>query len=269
MQDNHESVRLAPADGSAMTLRYLPLLIAVLLACTGRARAARVLDHYDVDSLSAMAKLIVKAEVGKATDVQTRDGNCAVWDVKVLSVLNGDAQAESTIRVAGIEEYNKGPGIEGVDKGFPRLTKGDVVYLFLLPKGARGGYAKYALTNADWKVIESGTRLITKDGVHSFGQYFPPGPSMGPVPGFVAMTGKTFPESRAPSVEEFKKQVHESLKFVRGLRDQLATNALTDADKRAVLAKRSEVLKREFAHSDYIPWLIYDEPRRPTTRPAG
>jgi len=173
------------------------------------------------------------------------------------------------IRVAGIEEYKKGPGIDGVDKGFPRLSKGDVLYLFLLPKGARGGYAKYDLTNADWKVIESGARLVAKDGVHSFGQYFPPGPSIGPVPGFVAMTEKTFPKSRVLSVDEFEKQVHKSLAFVSDRRSKLAANALTEADKRAVLAKRSEVLNRELARSDYIPWLIYDEPRQPTTRPAG
>jgi hypothetical protein len=216
-----------------------------------------------------MAKLIVKAEVGEATDVQTRDGNCAVWDVKVLSVLNGDVQPESVIRVAGIEEYKKGPGIEGVGKGYPRLSKGDVVYLFLLRKGDRGGYAKYDLTDADWKVIESGARLVGKDGVHSFGQYFPPGPSMGPVPGFVAMTEKTFPKSQVLSVEEFEKQVHKSLGFVSDLRTKLAANALTEADKREVLAKRREVLKRESARSDYIPWLIYDEPRQPATRPAG
>src|SRR4051812_2415540 len=184
---------------AAMITRYLPLLAGVLLACTGRAHAARVLDQYDVDSLSAMAKLIVKAEVGGATDVQTRDGNCAVWDVKVLSVLQGDIKPDSMIRVAGIEEYKKGP-VEGVDKGFPRLSKGDVVYLFLLPKGARGGYAMYDLTDADWKVIESGARLVGKDGVHSFGQYFPPGPSAGPIPGFVAMTEKTFPKAKALTV---------------------------------------------------------------------
>lgn len=252
-----------------MIARYLPLLLAVLLACPGSAHAARVLDQYDVDSLSAMAQLIVKAEVGQATDVQTRDGNCAVWDVKVLSVLHGDIQPEALIRVAGIEEYRKGPGIEGVDKGFPRLSKGDVVYLFLIPKDARGGYAKYRLTDADWKVIESGTRLVIKDRLHSFGQYFPPGPSAGPVPGFVAMTEKTFPKARALSMEEFEKQVQASLAFVTELRRKLAGNAFTEAEKRAVLAARSEVLKRELAHSDYIPWLIYDEPRQPTTRPAG
>ena len=72
-----------------MFTRSVPLLVAVLLACAGHARAARVLDHYDLDSLAAMAQLIVLAEVGDATDVRTRDGDCAVWDVKVLATLSG------------------------------------------------------------------------------------------------------------------------------------------------------------------------------------
>src|SRR5437899_1177347 len=100
--------RVAPAGGNEMMARYFPLLIVVLLGCPGRAHAARVLDQYDVDSLSAMATLIVKAEVGEATDVQTRDGDCAVWDVKVLTTLNGDIEPQTVIRVAGIEEYRKG-----------------------------------------------------------------------------------------------------------------------------------------------------------------
>lgn len=251
-----------------MIIRYPLLLAVVLLALTGRAHAARVLEHYDVDSLSAMAKLIVKAEVIRATEVQTRDGDCAVWDVQVLSALEGGIQPGSVIRVAGIEEYQKGPGIEGVDKGFPRLSKGDVVYLFLVPKGTPVGYAKYDLTDADWKVIESGTRLVVKDGVHSFGQYYPPGPSAGPVPGFVAMTEKTFPKAQRLSVGEFEKQVKASLAFVSDLRSKLAANALTEADKHAMLAGRAEVLKRQSAHSDYIPSLIDEKPRRPPARQA-
>ena len=250
-----------------MVARYFALLVAFSLAFAAPARAERVLDQYDVDSLSAMAKLIVKAEVGDATDVHTPDGDCAVWDVKVLSALHGDVESRSVIRVAGIEAYHKGPGIEGVDKGFPRLSKGDVVYLFLLPKGARGGYAMYDLTDADWKVIESGARLVVKDRVHSFGQYWPPGGMTSA--GFVARTAKTVPKAPVLSTEEFEKQVQASLAFVSDLRSKLAACSLTEAEKRAVLAGRAEVLKRELAHSDYIPWLIYDEPRRPATRPAS
>lgn len=272
-----------------MTARCLSLLIAVLVAFVGRAQAARELDQYDIDSLSAMAKLIVKAEVGQATEVRTRDGDCAVWDVKVLATLHGDIAPQSVIRVAGIEEYRKGPGIEGADKDFKRLSQGDVVYLFLVPKGTRIGYAKYDLTDAGWKVIESGARLVTEDRVYAFGQYFPglPGTaektlpegraltagglvrvvSNGPVPGFVTMTEETFPEARAVTVEEFEEQVTGSLAFVSELRRKLAENALPEAEQRAILDARAGILKGQLANRDYIPWLIYDEPRQRTTRP--
>src|SRR3712207_7674001 len=41
--------------------------------------------------------------------------------------------------------------------------------------------SKYDLTDAGWKVIESGARLVVKERAYGFGQFFPPGPSMGPV----------------------------------------------------------------------------------------
>ena len=241
-----------------MLARHLYLLIAVLLTFVGRAHAARVLAHYDVDSLSAMATLIVKAEVGAATDVHTPDGDCAVWDITILSALQGGAKPQSTIRVAGLEEYRMGPGIQGAEKVFPRLSKGDIVYLFLVPKAAPGGYANYSLTDADWKVIESGTRLVVKDNVYGFGQYFPPGPSTGPVPGFVVMTDKTFPGAPVVSVDAFEKQVQQSLRYAAELRAKLSRNALGDAEKNAILQGRADVLTREWAHTDYIPWLLSD-----------
>lgn len=192
-----------------------PAIILLILAYAHSAHAARVLSHYDVKSLCGMARLIVKAEIIDATDVQTPDGDCAVWNVKILSCIEGNASPQSVIRVAGIEEYKKGPGTAGVDEGFPRLAKGDTVYLFLVPKDARIGYAKYALTNADWKVIESGARLTMNEKVFDFGQYFPPAPSAGPVPGFVAVTEKTFPETTPLSVKEFEKQLQAALEGVR------------------------------------------------------
>lgn len=227
-----------------------------------------MLDVYDVDSLSAIATLIVKAKLGDATDVHTRDGDCAVWDVTILATVLGEAKPQSVIRVAGIEEYRKGPGIPGVpDKAYPRLTNGDVVYLFLVPRGTHIGYAMYDLTNADWKVIESGARLVANDRVHSFGQYLPPGPSMGPIPGFVARTKQTFLDAPIPSIEAFDKQVQASLQFVADLRRKLTTTGLSETDRRDLLQSRAAVRDRESTHTDYIPHLLYNTPRQPTTHP--
>jgi hypothetical protein len=253
-----------------MPPRYLALLlIAPLLALAPDARAARVLDVYDTDSLVAMSELIVKGQLGDATDVHTRDGDCAVWDVTVLSTFLGDAKPQSVIRVAGIEEYKKGPGIPDVpDKTYPRLSRGDVVYLFLVPKGAREGYAKYLLTNADWKVIESGARLVVNDSVHSFGQYDRSSPIFGLGPsGFVARTTQTAPEAPVPSVEAFEKQVRTSIKFVSDLRRKIATTGLTDTERADLARSRAAVKKRELTYDDHIPTLLFTEPRQPTTRP--
>lgn len=249
-----------------MPLRYLSLLIALMFIYASGAYAARDLDGYDLDSLSALAGAIVKVEIDKATPVKTRDGDCAVWDVKVLATLHGDVKPQSTIRVVGIEEYRKGPGTGGAQREFPQLSKGDIVYLFLAPKGARIGYAMYDLTDADWKVIESGARLVINDRVYAFGQYVPPPPSLGSV-GFVALTEQTSPAAPVLAVDTFEKQVLASLEFVRELRDRLSTTGLTKAERNAILDARPAVLKRDSAHTDYIPNLIYDEPHRPATRP--
>src|SRR5687768_8283526 len=198
--------------------RFTFLVVALLSlpAAVGEARAARVLNQYDLDSLCALAQLVVRVEVGAMEDVETRDGKCAVTDVRILSVLRGDAGEGSSIRVAGVEEYRKGPGIDGVaPRRFPRLQPGDIVYLFLVPKGTPIGYAKYDLTDADWKVIESGARLVVNDRVLGFRQYFPPGPSKGAIPGFVAATPEAFPH--APAAEapaDFENRVRGSGEFV-------------------------------------------------------
>ena len=253
------------------------LLIAALVWSAPRANAERILEHYDIDSLSALATLIVKAELGEPTDVKTPDGDFAVWDVTVLSRLQGDARVNTKIRVACIEEYRKGPGIEGNDGGVERLSAGDIVYLFLAPKDAPGGYAKYRATDADWKVVRSGARLVAGKKVYSFGQYWPKGGSSSL--GFVAMTRETFPKAgdaqeddddvlvpvteEQPAgdvpihtVESFEKKVRASLKYVADLRRKLSGGQLKVAERKAILDSRAEVLKREWAKTDHIPQLL-------------
>ncbi len=248
------------------------LRVSVVLLATffsAGAAAERQLDKYDIESLCALSGLIVRGELGAATEVQTRDGDCAVWEVTVLSVLHGEARPGAVIRVAGVEEYRKGPGI-GRTQAIRRLAKGDVVYLFLAPKKAPIGYAKYSLTDADWKVVESGARLVAEDRVHAFAQYrarTEPGQLVTGSQGFVAMTEQAFPGSPIPSAETFEKQVRDSLRFVAELRRKLSENKLGEPEKNAILEARPAVLKEQWAHTDYIPYLIHDEPRHPTTRP--
>lgn len=249
---------------------HISILAALLLlAASARpASAAKVLDRYDVDSLVALAELIVRGEVGDATEVRTRDGDCTVAEIKVLSTLKGKSEPRSVLRVAGLEAYRKGPGIAGAGKRFPRLSKGDVVYLFLVPRDAPMGYAMYRLTDADWKIIESGARLVVEDRVYAFGQYFPRGPgrSVGPVPGFVVMTEKTFPRAPVQSVATFEQHVARSIEFVAELKRKLADGSLSAAERRAILKARAAVLKKELARTDHIPRLLADE-ARPAKRP--
>jgi hypothetical protein len=199
-----------------------------------------VLAHYDVDSLCAMEELVVRAEAGDPMPRHTPDGDCVVYDVKVLSTLKGTAvQSGQTIRVAGLDVYKRAPGIAGAPDSWSPIRKGDIVYLFLVPKQANIGYSKYRLVDADWKVIESGARLVVGDRVYTFGQYFPndpppwpnetpkaDGPSSQPfegyvVGGFVAMTPKTFGYAPIQSVDSFEQRTSKAVAFVADLNRQL------------------------------------------------
>lgn len=243
-----------------------PLLLLLSLALLPRhAHAARVLDHYDLDSLCALAPLIVQTRVGDPTAVQTRDGNCTLFDVTVLSTFQGDTKPQSVLRVAGLDVYHKGPGLPGVaDKTRPRISTGDVVYLFLVPKGTRMGYAMYDLSGADWKVIESGARLVSNDHVYAFGQPSGIG-AMGS--GFTAMTPTTFPGAPVPTIEAFEQRLRKSIDFVRDLRRKLTDRTLTPAEREAILKTRGDVLRSELARTDHIPTLIARESRRAATQP--
>ena len=254
------------------------VFLSVLLVCSlSSARAERVLEHYDVDSLSALATLIVKAEVGLPERVSTSDGECAIWDAKVISRLHGDkVEPGMVIRVVGIEEYRKSPGVVPVDASFPELGGGDVVYLFLVPKDAPGGYAKYRLTDAEWKVIPSGLRLVSGKNVHAFRQYLPTGGNFSL--GYVAMTPEVFvlPKGeerksirhfQSPwekfvgevpvwTVEAFERKVAASLKFVADLRRKMSEGRLAAEEREEILKSREEVLNREWATDDHIPDLL-------------
>ena len=254
------------------------VFLSVLLVCSlSSARAERVLEHYDVDSLSALATLIVKAEVGLPERVSTSDGECAIWDAKVISRLHGDkVEPGMVIRVVGIEEYRKSPGVVPVDAGFPELGGGDVVYLFLVPKDAPGGYAKYRLTDAEWKVIPSGLRLVSGKNVHAFRQYLPTGGNFSL--GYVAMTPEVFTLSKdnerksvrtfqfpwenftgevpVRTVEAFERKVAASLEFVADLRRKMSEGRLVAGEREEILKSREEVLIREWATDDHIPDLL-------------
>lgn len=62
--------------------------------------------------------------------------------------------------------------------------------------------------------------------------------------------------------------MQESLRFVQELRRKLAETQLSEAEKKAIIDARPAVLKKQWAHTDYIPYLIYDEPRQPSARPT-
>jgi hypothetical protein len=183
------------------------------------------LDRYSVEELGRRAELVVRAEVGDSTPWHTRDGDCLVHEVRVLATFAGKVAAGDTIRVAGLDEYRSAvfDAEKGRPKAFAPLVRGDVAYLFMVPRGAREGYSMYDLTDAGWKVIESGVRLAAEGHIYDYAQYTPPPPHVGPVRGFVRVTPQTLPEApAAESVDAFEQHLRITLERV-GAREAAPT----------------------------------------------
>jgi hypothetical protein len=77
----------------------------VLLMLIAPARAERVLQHYDLDSLVFLSTAIVRVEVGDSQPFKTADGDCVVQSVKVLDVFSGPIKAGASVKVTGLDRF--------------------------------------------------------------------------------------------------------------------------------------------------------------------
>lgn len=243
-------------------MRFAVGLLWVLVGCAV-ADAARVRNHYDVDSLVQLSEAIVKGEVGEGTAFKTRDGDCTVYQVKVLKSFKGKLAAEATIRVAGLDEYHYATGIEGRAETTGHVGKGDVVYLFLTPTSTNRGYAMYRLTDAQWTVIESGVRMVAGQHVYAFGQ--------GEVQRRVGNTTMTYfsaeLRARTPdenpglillTVEQFEQRVAGSQRWLEEIAPVLNGTAAEERIPQytALLREREQVLKQERGGDDMVAQAI-------------
>ncbi len=78
------------SEPNRRTRRTVVGVVVSMLSCWPRpAQAARILQHYDTDSLCSMAQVIVRAGVGQPTPWHTADGDCANFPVKVQATFRG------------------------------------------------------------------------------------------------------------------------------------------------------------------------------------
>ncbi len=236
------------------------LIPALLLALSVSARAERVLDHYDLDSLAYLSDTIVRAQVGDSQPVSTADGNCIIYDIKVLATFKGGVKVDQTFHVAGLDPFHRAPGIAGTPDSWNLPQKGDQLYLFLVPVG-KTGYAMYELTNADWTILESGARLLDNDHVYAFSQYsaekFSTDPLKKPLrapSGFVAMTNTTYPGAQILTQKAFEVALNESLQNAVQCTKLLAAELTPQTIGAGIkfLQARPAKLKAEMATSDAL-----------------
>src|SRR5690349_6925147 len=116
-------------------------VMAGLSAILPNARAARVLDQCDVDSLVYDSEVIVRGVIGDSTLVKTPDGDVQVLEVKVTEAVQGALKVGQVIRVTGMEDYRKSPGMKAAGEMWGETSRGDEVVL-LLAKG-RAMYSNY------------------------------------------------------------------------------------------------------------------------------
>ncbi len=173
----------------------------------------------------------------------------------------------------------------GVPDSWAEVTTGDVVYLFLVAKGANEGYAMYDLTDAQYKAIESGVRLSVERQVCAFGQDLvfwrsgepglPERPGEcritgGPYAGPVAMTPKTFPGALIEGTAAFEAHVTASIRFVADVQHKLNAHSLSGPERRSILEARAKTMRREQAKDGRIAEALDVWPdwmMTPATRP--
>jgi hypothetical protein len=243
-------------QGRCVVRRLAVVLVVALLVQPHAARAARVLQHYDLDSLVDQSKAVVRAELGDPRPFKTADGDYVVQTATVLDAILGPAVAGTQIRFVGLDWVHQAPGLAGRGDSWEPLAKGDVVYLFLAPNDAR-----CPPINADWKVIESGVRLVSGGKVYAFGQRFginaepnmPTGLRGAPY-GFVAMTAVTFPAVPVETQREFDVHLRHAQQAAAQVNTLLATNpspALT-TQMIALLRSRAAMVVKEGAKDDEL-----------------
>src|SRR4051812_37981918 len=101
----------------------------------GGALGARMLDQCDVDSLVYDGEVIVRGVIGDTAGVKTRDGGVWVFDVTGREVMQGEVKVGRVVKVTGVEDYRKSPGMGAAGDVWDGMHHGDEVILFLTSKG--------------------------------------------------------------------------------------------------------------------------------------
>ena len=235
-------------------VRVFSALLGFVVGLAATARAARVIEVYDLDSLVHLSQLIIQCEVGDSRGAMTRNGDVTVHDVRVTRVFQGNANVGQTLAVVGLDEYHYAPGLLGRRDWRGPIGKGETVVLFLVSRDARMGYSKYSLAPADWKIVPSGVRLIRDLRVHAYSQYWPKRMAIGPAPGYTAVTPITYPDQPIVLRAEFERDLQSAIgnepAFRKLLEDQPAPEQLDHLI--ALLRERIEKSKKSGARNDPI-----------------
>ena len=164
------------------------------------------LEHYNLDSLVYLSDRIVEGEI-----IGSRSLGVSVVDVKISRNLAGIGRPGETIAVALTDLFRKSIGSQ--EKTTP-LTKGDRLFLFLIPARPREGFS----VPGDGSVlmpVPSGLKLVVGGKALPFFQWRNPGGYIAqlPVPGRLA-PGEDVTQLRAAIADSWKRALvwHEQFK---------------------------------------------------------
>jgi hypothetical protein len=206
-----------------------------------------------------MSTRILRAQVGPAETVHTPDGDSVIHTLTPLGIFKTDAPVGAPLRVTGLDGYHR----PGNAAGWVPLQRGDIVYLFLVPRD-KARYTKDQKSGADAAVLESGVRLLLEGDVYAFGQYIPrperaPGPPARiPAAGFVTMLPDLFPGAPLHSQASFEEQLQSAMKTSEKIAALLDAKPSPDTAAAAIalIKDRRPLLKSQLATTDALGALL-------------
>lgn len=206
---------ITPSHARPCGVRFAVLLCSLLALFAATSARAMNLDAYDLDSLVYMSSDIVEATLVREYKEQDLD----LREIKVTAVHKGAFTPGQSVAVAALDFY-KTPDIK-MNLNTEPLQNGDTCIFFLVRAKAQMLWNIPDDAVIYW-TVPSGLKLVIDNKIASFFQMSNPGP-------YVAQLPEVYPAVKFPTTEEYRAQIHDSMKKIDAL-STLLTQPATPAD---------------------------------------
>jgi hypothetical protein len=228
---------------------------AILLAVRGVSGAM----VYDLDSLVYQSRIVVGAELLDSASFVDKQTNISATRVRVLKVYKGQERLDSALAVEGLEVYFN-QELTDIRQMGNTLQRGNQVVLFL-----RAGNTPSAANRMEgrpvqtWYVVNSGVRLVRKEGVWAVASHTPTSNPRKPlIDDSYFISNKLFP---VVDFATFEKDLNASTvmeKKVRALADSKEAPDVKAAKIRDEIVNRPQLNGYDDNRYDYISDVLIE-----------